>query len=440
MPDIYFISLGCDKNRIDAEIMARRLIEAGHSIVAQPSEADCAIVNTCGFIDSAKQEAIESIFDMVREKEQGSVKAVVVTGCLAQRYAEELQKEIPEVDAVIGLKYNDDICGVVARAMGGEKIGAFGNPEELTITGARQLSTPQHYAYLKIAEGCSNKCTFCAIPGIRGAYRSRAMQEITDEANALSDEGVREIILIAQDTTSYGKDLNGGESLAVLLDRLCGIEGIWRIRLLYAYPDKISGELIETMACQPKIAKYIDIPMQHCSTDILRRMGRFGDRAALVDIIAKLRAAMPDITVRSTFIVGFPGETEEQFTELIDFLKDVRLDRVGCFAYSPEEDTPAARLPQQHSDGTKNRRAEQFMTVQTRILSEKLQTAAGNIIEVICDGYDEEKGCFACRGDGDAPDIDTCVLLPLECDLMPGEVYSVRITGTDGADCYGELV
>lgn len=440
MANIYFILLGCDKNTIDAEIMARRLTDGGHVIVNSAAEADCAIVNTCGFIDSAKEEAIENIFDMVREKEHGNVKAVVVTGCLAQRYRDEIQARIPEVDAVAGIAHNEDICGVVAQALGGERFSRFGEPEALKISGARILSTPPHYAYIKIAEGCSHHCTFCAIPSIRGKYRSRPQDEIIDEAKALVLQGVRELIVIAQDTTSYGDDLEPSANLAGLLNMLCEIDGVWKIRLLYAYPDRIDDELIAAMAAQPKIAKYVDIPMQHANIDILRKMGRFGDSEQFLSLLEKLRGAMPDITIRSTFIVGFPGETEDQFLELIDFIKEARLDRAGCFAYSAEESTPAEKLPGQLDDETKSRRAEQFVLVQSDIMTHKRENIIGREFEVICDGYDADIGYFACRGEADVPGIDTCVYLPLEFDLVPGELYMVKVTETDGVDLYAELV
>lgn len=439
MAKLYFVSLGCDKNRVDAEIMARSLMDGGHVIVAEAAQADCAIVNTCGFIDSAKEEAIEHIFDMVREKEQGAVKAVVVTGCLAQRYGVEIRQRIPEADAVVGLGGNVDICAVVAQALDGRQTELFGAPEALNLSGARALSTPPHYAYLKIAEGCDNHCTFCAIPAIRGRYRSRPAGEIVAEARELAAQGVRELMLIAQDITAYGLDLEPATRLSALLEQLCEIDGLWKIRLLYAYPDRIDRELIETIARQPRIAKYLDIPLQHASAEVLRRMGRFGDRERLSGLVAQLRGAMPEITLRSTLIVGFPGETESQFAELLDFLKETKLERVGCFAYSPEEGTPAARLPGQKSGRIKTARAERLMTLQNEIMWRAQQKKMGRHVEVICDGFDQEREMFACRGEADAPDIDTCIWLPPDADLVPGEIYSVRVTGADGVDLLGEI-
>ncbi len=439
MAGIYFISLGCDKNRIDAEIMMRSLSDAGHFFAATPEEADCAVINTCGFIDSAKEEAIGHILEMAAVKASGALRAIVVTGCLAQRYAETIKAELPEVDTVVGLGSNQDIADVVARTLSGECIERFGAPEELVVEGARLLTTPPHYAYLKIAEGCSNHCTYCAIPGIRGAYRSRPADAILNEARTLAAQGVAELILVAQDTTSYGKDLADGWNLPKLLTALCGIAGFWKIRVLYAYPEKITDELIETMARLPKIARYVDIPMQHADAAVLRRMGRFGDKEQLLGMIGRLRAAMPDITLRSTFIVGFPGETKQQFANLLDFLRLAQLDRAGCFPYSPEEGTAAARLKQTVGDVEKQRRFDDFMTVQQEILLRKQEAKTGAVVAVLCDGYDPELGMFACRGDSDAPDIDTAVYLPLEADLMPGERYTVCICGVDGVDLIGEL-
>lgn len=439
MASIYFILLGCDKNRIDAEIMAHRLQAAGHDIAATPQGADLALVNTCGFIDSAKEQAIESIFDMVRLKEAGELGAILVTGCMAQRYTGEVRKLIPEVDGVIGIAQNGDIVRAVDEVLAGVPVERFGSTELLDIEGERLLSTPPHYAYLKIAEGCSNHCTYCAIPSIRGRYRSRSMDSVVAEAAALAAQGVRELILIAQDTTSYGSDRDDGAGLPALLDALCGIGSLWKIRILYAYPEKIDDALIMTMTANQKIARYLDIPMQHADAQVLKRMGRFGDQEQLLALIAKLRRALPDITVRSTFIVGFPGETQTQYDALLDFLNKAQLDRAGCFVYSAEEGTAAARLDGQLPEEVKRQRAEGFMAVQENILLRKQQQKIGTALQVICDGYDADMGAFACRGEADAPEIDTLVYLPVESDLMPGEVYDVIITGAEGADLTARL-
>ena len=440
MAGIYFISLGCDKNRIDAEIMAEALISAGHTITDDLAAADAAVINTCGFIDSAKEEAIENIFDMVRAKERGEIKAVVVTGCLAERYRGELQAQISEIDAVLGLARNADIAACVERALEGERFEEYGDKESLVLNAPRALSTPQHYAYIKLAEGCSNRCTYCAIPSIRGRFRSRASGEIIAEARELAARGVRELVCVAQDTTSYGSDLEGGETLASLLSELAKIEGLWRIRVLYAYPERITDELIETIASEEKIAKYLDIPLQHASAEVLRRMGRVGCGADYLSLIEKLRSKCPDITLRSSFIVGFPGETEEQFSELLDLLRAARIERAGCFIYSAEEGTPAARMREQIPEEIKRERFERFCDMQNEILLRSLDDKVGKSVEVICDGYDGEREMFACRGDADAPDVDSAVYIPLERDLVPGEIYTVKALAADGADLLADFV
>ncbi len=440
MANIFFISLGCDKNRIDSEIMLKKLSDGGHSIVGEIEQADCAVVNTCGFIESAKAEAIEAIFDMVNAKKSGAIKSVVVTGCLAQRYQQELHTLIPEVDAVIGLCGNADILNVVNRSLEGKSTLCFGAPEELIVCAERLLSTPPHYAYIKIAEGCSNHCTYCAIPSIRGSYRSRPTDEIVGEARGLVRDGVRELIVIAQDTTSYGKDLSNGESLSSLLKELSKIDGIFKIRVLYAYPDRITDELIDTIAREDKIAKYLDIPFQHANKEVLKRMGRFGDREVLLSLIDKIRQRIPDITLRSTFIVGFPGETQEQFAELVDFIKAARLDRAGCFEFSPEEGTAAVKLSPEIDDETKAKRADDFRFTQTEIMLAKNEEKVERTLTVICDGFDEERGMFACRGEWDAPDVDSLIFVPLESDLCVGEIYEIKITGVDEFDLLGEVV
>ena len=440
MAGIYFISLGCDKNRIDAEIMAEALISAGHTITDDLADADAALINTCGFIDSAKEEAIENIFDMVRAKERGEIKAVIVTGCLAERYRGELRAQIPEIGAVLGLARNADIASCVERALEGESFEEYGDKESLILNAPRALSTPQHFAYIKLAEGCSNRCTYCAIPSIRGRFRSRASGEIISEARGLAARGVRELICVAQDTTSYGLDLEGGETLASLLQKLAKIEALWRIRVLYAYPERITDELIETIAREQRIAKYLDIPLQHASAEVLRRMGRAGSGEDYLKLIERLRDACPDITLRSSFIVGFPGETEEQFCELLEFLKKARLERAGCFIYSAEEGTPAARMGEQIPEEIKRERFERFGAVQNEVLLRSLDEKLNKSFEVICDGYDAERQMFACRGDADAPDVDSAIYIPLERDLVPGEVYTVRAQSADGADLLADLV
>lgn len=439
MARIYFLSLGCDKNRVDAEIMSAKLVSAGHTIVDDAAGADCAVVNTCGFIADAQAEAIECILDMAELKRGGLLRSIVVTGCLAQRNREEAARAFPEVDAVAGLSGNEDIVGIVEGTLRGESYCGGFSTEGMCLSGERLISTPGHYAYLKIAEGCSNHCTYCTIPSIRGPYRSRPEDELVDEARRLVEGGVRELILIAQDTTSYGSDLGGKASLAGLLRRLCGLEGLWRARILYAYPDRITDDLIEVIAENEKAAKYLDIPMQHASDAVLKRMGRGTGGKDLRELVSRLRERVDGITLRSTFIVGFPGETDGQFCELCDFLKELRLERAGCFEFSAEDGTPAERLGGQVPDEVKRERAEQLRLLQSSVMDSRQRERVGSVCEVICDGFDEETGMFACRGDADAPEVDGCVWLPLECDLMPGEVYRVRIVSADGADVTAEL-
>lgn len=400
------VSLGCPKNLVDAESMIYDLREAGYQIVPDAALADIVIVNTCGFIESAKQEAIDTILEFCTLKDEGRIKAVVVTGCLAERYREEILSEIPEVNAVVGIGKNSEICDIVKRLADGESdIMTFDDKEKLCIEGRRIIST-EHYAYLKIAEGCSNCCTYCAIPSIRGKLRSRSIESILDEAKWLAKAGITEIILVAQDTTNYGFDLYGEPRLAALLEELCKIDGIKWIRTLYCYPERITDELLDVMAKEDKIVKYLDIPLQHCNGDILKAMNRRGDNASLRALIEKIRARIPDITLRTTLIAGFPGETQEQFEELCRFVKDVRFDKLGCFAYSAEEGTPAEKLPDQVDFKTKEERCDEIMNEQMLISYELNEKKIGNTYEVVCEGFDRYAECYFGRGRADAPEID----------------------------------
>ena len=431
---IYFISLGCDKNRVDAEKMSYLLEESGYSITPELYEADAVIINTCGFIASAKEEALDNIYDMVNAKNEGIIKALIVTGCLSERHGVEMMDIIPEIDAVVGIGQNSDIVGIVDRALEGKEHTYSRIPTDLDLEGERLLSTPQHYAFIKIAEGCDNHCTFCAIPGIRGRYRSRKEEDILTEAKELVSYGVRELILVAQDTTSYGKDLVGEHSLAALIHEMSQIEGLWKIRILYAYPEHITDALISEISQNEKVCKYLDIPLQHASDAVLRRMGRFGSGKENLGLINKLKNEVPGITIRSTFIAGFPGETDEQFEELLSFIKRASIDRAGCFAYSAEEGTPAERLPDQLSEDVKQERTEIFYQVQQEITRELQMKKVGSVTEAICDGYDEEKKAFICRSEFDAPEDDLSILVPVDYDLIPGELYDLMITGLDGMD------
>ena len=437
--NIYFISLGCDKNRVDAEMLCYKLVEAGYSITDDLQIADTVIINTCGFIASSKKEGLDNIYDMVNEKERGNIKTIIVTGCLSERHGEEMQELIPEIDAIVGIGQNSNIVEIVENAINGHEHIFERCPLTLPLVGSRLLSTPQHYAYLKIAEGCDNHCTYCAIPGIRGSYRSKSEEDIINEARLLVSYGVREIILVAQDTTNYGKDLNNGESLCRLLEKLCEIDGLWKIRILYAYPEKITDDLINVISSNNVIAKYLDIPLQHADSVVLKRMGRVGSGDDYLNLLRKLRERIPGITIRSTFIAGFPGETEEQFEHLEEFLEKAKLDRVGCFSYSEEEGTPAGRMKNQIPEEIKEDRTQRVYGLQKEILNEIQMSKIGKCIEVICDGYDEELNAFICRSDMDAPEDDCCILIPLSADMMPGEIYDVVISGTDGYNLYADI-
>jgi ribosomal protein S12 methylthiotransferase len=394
------------------------------------------IINTCGFIGDAKKEAIDTILEVCQLKEEGSVGAVVVTGCLAQRYKDEIMKEIPEVDAVIGIGANSDIALVCRDVLGSKKVNLFPPKLALPLEGGRVLTTPQHYAYLKIAEGCSNCCTYCAIPKIRGKFRSREMENIIAEAKSLAENGVKELIVVAQDTTKYGIDLYGELKLSDLLKELCKIDGIEWIRTLYCYPESITDELIETMASEDKICKYIDIPLQHCDGDVLKRMNRRGDRESLTALINKLRKAIPEIVIRTTFIVGFPGETDENFESLCEFADEMQFDRYGCFAYSAEEDTPAATMENQIDEDVKVERASVMNAQQQRIFEDKLEALVGKELTVIVDGFDEEEMLYLGRSYMDAPEIDTVVIISSEEELTAGQFVKGVVKG----NLNGELI
>lgn len=429
------ISLGCPKNQVDADVMCRALLERGYITTADLSEADVILVNTCGFIESAKQEAIDTILEACSYKGQNPALKVVVTGCLAQRYQHEIVKEIPEVDAVVGLGSNAAICSILERLTGTEPVESYGAKESLPLGGARVISTPRHYAYIKIAEGCSNRCSYCAIPLIRGPLRSRTVPDVVAEARFLAGEGVRELIVVAQDVTAFGMD-RGGAELAPLLDALNGVEGIEWIRLLYAYPERITDEVIAAMTRNKKVLHYLDVPIQHINSELLRSMNRRGDRRTVLDALERLRAAMPDITLRTTLIAGYPGETPAQFDELCEFVRAYRFDRLGCFAYSEEEDTPAAALEQLPVE-ERARRAETVMRIQTEIMAEKQAEKVGRTVRALCDGWDEESGLYLCRTAADAPEIDAVCCVRSETPIEPGTFLNVLVEESDVYDLYG---
>lgn len=437
---IALISLGCPKNQVDADVMCRSLLAAGHESTADLSQADVIIVNTCGFIESAKAEAIENILMACSYKEQNPDLKVVVTGCLAERYQKEIRAEMPEVDAVVGIGSNSAICAVIERLSAGPQ-EQFGPKTAMPLGGARVISTPPHYAYLKIAEGCNNGCYYCAIPLIRGGLRSRAMSDCVAEAKWLADQGVRELIVVAQDPTAYGEDWGKPGSICQLLDQLNAVEGIRWIRILYAYPERITDEFVAALQRNEKVLPYLDLPIQHCNDEILHRMNRRGGRREIEEAIAKLRAGIPNITLRTTLIAGFPGETEEQFEEMCRFVRDMQFDRLGCFAYSPEEGTKAAAMPDQIDEEVKQRRADQIMEIQTGIMSRKQAERVGQELECICDELDEENGLYLLRTMSDAPEIDGNVCVPAdEYQLEFGHFYKVHILDSDLYDLYGEIV
>ena len=439
---IAIISLGCPKNQVDADVFCHALIKDGHTTVADPAEADIIIINTCGFIESAKTEAIENILMACQYKQENPDLKVIVTGCLAERYKQQIIQEIPEVDAVVGIGSNAALPAIVRRvcADGAGQTESYGPKSDMQLGGARVISTPRHYAYLKIAEGCNNGCYYCAIPLIRGALRSREINDCVAEARWLAGEGVRELILVAQDPTAYGEDWGRPGAICELLDRLQEIDGIRWIRILYAYPERISDAFIAAMVRNTKVVPYLDLPIQHCDDAVLKAMNRRGGRKEIEDAIARLRAAIPGITLRTTLIAGFPGETEEQYAELCDFVKTVKFDRLGCFAYSAEENTVAAKMDGQIEQEVKDKRAELVMQIQTGIMAQKQAAKVGQTVRVLCDGVDDESGLYLCRTAADAPEVDGNVCVSSEEPLYPGEFYDVLVDDSDLYDLYGTVV
>lgn len=435
------VSLGCAKNQVDAEMLLFTLRGRGYTIVDDPAKADAVIVNTCGFIDSAKQESIDEIIELGNLKREGKVKAIIVTGCLAERYQDEITKQLYEIDAAVGIGANEQIADVVEQVLGGNgTLELFPDKLDLPLEGGRVLSTPFYTAYLKIAEGCDNKCTFCAIPMIRGKFRSRKIENLIEEAKGLAADGVRELNIIAQDTTRYGEDLYGKPSLDKLLTELCKIDGLHWIRVLYCYPDSITDELIDVMAREEKIVNYIDLPLQHCNSDILRKMHRRGDRASLTALLNKMREKIPNVIFRSTFITGFPGETEEQFEELAEFAKEMNFQRLGCFAYSQEEGTPAAKMPDQLDDDVKQQRADIIMEHQQQVMADYCESLLDTDIEVLVEGFDRLAECWYGRTYADAPEVDGCVFFTSPQKPQIGSFVTVHITDYLGCDPYGEII
>lgn len=437
---IGMVSLGCPKNQVDAERMLSDLKAAGFEITNEEEKADVIIVNTCGFIESAKTESIENIIEVAAYKEEGNLKVLVVTGCLAERYKEQIISEIPEVDCVVGIGSNKDIVSLINQALEGKSVLQFNEKINLPLTGDRILTTPFYSAYLKVAEGCNNRCSYCAIPYIRGNFRSLPMEECVSEAEKLAKNGVKELVVVAQDTTNYGADIYGEPSLAKLLKELCKVKGIRWIRTLYTYPDKITDELLELIASEPKLVPYLDIPIQHASDKILKKMNRRGNSAEIEALIAKIREKIPGVTLRTSLITGFPGETEEDFTLLAEFVNRVKFDRLGCFAYSAEEDTPAAGFENQIDPQIRQDRSEIIMNDQMLIAEAKNREKIGSTVLVLVEGYDSYIKCFYGRSAADAPDIDGKVFFMSKQSLKVGSFVNVLINDVIEYDLLGEFI
>ncbi len=435
------VSLGCNKNQVDAERMLYSIKEAGYQLVADAALADISIINTCGFIESAKQEAIETILEFAQLKKEGRIKKIIITGCLAERYKSEVSELIPEADAVVGLGCNKDIVKIIDRTLANENVQAFESKLELPMTGMRVQTTLPFFSYLKIAEGCSNCCSYCAIPMIRGKFRSVPMEDLIKEAEYLVSHGVREINVIAQDSTRYGEDIYGESKLPELLTELCRIENLKWLRVLYCYPERVTDKLLDVIAKEDKIVKYIELPVQHCDGDILRKMNRPGDEETLRKLIAKIRERVPGVIIRTTLITGFPTETEEQFERLADFVKDMEFDRLGCFAYSEEEGTKAAEMEGQIDEEVRQHRADIIMEQQQIIMSHKNAAMTDKVVEVVTEGFDRYGECYFGRSAADAPDIDGKIFFTSPGrKLVPGIFVKVKITEILDYDLIGEVV
>ena len=434
------VSLGCNKNQVDSEIMLSLIKKAGYELETDAGLCDVVIINTCGFINDAKRESIENILEFCTLKNEGRIKKVVVTGCLAERYKEEIEKEIPEADVILGIGSEKDIVSAITRSLNGEKVVEFDDKKNLLLTGDRIISNLPFYAYLKISDGCNNCCTYCAIPKIRGKMQSRTMEDIVSEAKKLAQNGVRELVIVAQDTTRYGEDLYGEGKLPELLNKLCEISGIKWIRLLYCYPERITDELIETVRNQEKIVKYFDIPIQHVSDDVLKRMNRKSSESSIKQLMKKLRNEIPGVVIRTTVIAGFPGETKKDFAKLCEFVKDTRFERLGCFAYSAEEGTPAAEFDGQLDEEVKSHRAEVIMDQQYLSAERFNKKMVGKTIEVVVEGFDKYATCYFGRSYADAPDIDPKVFFSSKKGLSTGDFVMVHIDDYMDYDLLGTMV
>ena len=440
MYKVAMVSLGCPKNQVDAEKMLALLKKGGLEITSAEADADAIIVNTCGFIESAKAEAIENILEAARYKEDGKCKALVVTGCLAERYRDDITEEIPEVDVCVGLGSNGKIAEIVKKAIEGEKQNYYGEKTDLDLNGERILGGMPYTAYLKVGDGCDNCCSYCAIPKIRGRMRSRTIEDCVAEAKVLAKGGVTELIVVAQDTTAYGTDLYGEPKLPELLTELCKVEGLHWIRTLYTYPEKITDKLLDVIKGQEKLVKYLDIPIQHINDDILKKMNRKGDKKSVSDVIDRIRDKIPHITLRTTLITGFPSETEEQFSELAEFVKEKRFEHLGCFTYSPEEGTAAALMENQIDEQVKQDRCDNIMETQALISASRNAEKVGQVTEVLIEGWDDYIKCYFGRAPWDAPEIDGKVFFMAHKPLKIGQYVKVKINDCLDYDLLGELV
>lgn len=439
---LLFVSLGCDKNLVDSEVMLGLLSEKGYELTEDEKEADVIVINTCCFIHDAKEESIETILEMSELKKTGKLKTLVVAGCLSERYKEEFKKELTEVDSILGTTSFDKIVEAVEQSLQGYSDEIFESIHYLPDTSnvERVVTTGHYMAYLKIAEGCNKRCTYCIIPSIRGNFRSVPMEQLIQEATNLAKKGIKELVLVAQETTLYGKDIYGEKTLPKLLHELGKIEGIEWIRLLYSYPEEITDELIETMANEPKVCHYIDMPIQHCEDKILKRMGRRTNKEQLKEIVRKLREAMPDISIRTTLITGFPGETEEDHENMLAFVDEMEFDRLGVFTYSKEEDTPAAKFEQQVEEEVKIRRREELMELQQAVSYDKAQEMIGKQVKVLIEGYLYDEDIYVGRTYKDAPKVDGCIFVKSEEEIISGDFVEVMITSASEYDLIGEVI
>ena len=435
---IAFVSLGCAKNLVNTEQMMALVKAAGHTVTGDPEGADVAVLNTCGFIDSAKSEAIQNILELAALKDQGKLCKLLVAGCLTQRYRDEILEELPEIDGILGTGSYTDIVPAIESVMEGDTPTYFGDIDHTIEDGARIVSTPPYTAFLKIAEGCDNRCAYCVIPSLRGRYRSRTMESLLAEAKKLADDGVKELIVIAQDITRYGTDLYRKRMLPELLTELCKLPFHW-VRLHYLYPDELDDALIDVIAREHKILKYIDIPLQHINDRILKAMNRRSTKAEIIALLKKLRDRLPGLVLRTSLICGLPGETEEEFEELCDFLRESGIERAGIFQFSPEEGTPAAVMPDQVDPDTAKRRVELLVELQSRVMDAWNESRLGETLEVLCEGFDQEMGCYAGRSYADSPDVDGKVFFTAAGLVPAGTFVNVRITGTSDGDLTGEI-